>query len=68
MHHDTMKEKQKTKKILHSRIRKGVDSFMGIYLNPGSEAFRQAVTDDIYIDKTNMIRSEERRVGKECRL
>lgn len=28
---------------------------MGLYLNPGNEAFRQAVTDDIYIDKTDMI-------------
>ena len=28
---------------------------MGLYLNPGNEAFRQAVTDDIYIDKTKMI-------------
>lgn len=28
---------------------------MGIYLNPGNEPFRQAVTDDIYIDKTEMI-------------
>ena len=59
-----MKEKQKTKKILHSRIRKGVDSFMGIYLNPGSEAFRQAVTDDIYIDKTNMIALMNQRLNK----
>ena len=24
---------------------------MGLYLNPGNEAFRQAVTDDIFIDK-----------------
>lgn len=59
-----MKEKQKTKKILHSRIKKGVDSFMGIYLNPGSEAFRQAVTDDIYIDKTNMIALMNQRLNK----
>lgn len=28
---------------------------MGLYLNPGNEAFRQAVTDDIYVDKTKMI-------------
>ncbi len=28
---------------------------MGLYLNLGNEAFRQAVTDDIYIDKTKMI-------------
>lgn len=28
---------------------------MGLYLNPGNEAFRQAVSDDIYIDKTEMI-------------
>lgn len=28
---------------------------MGTYLNPGNEAFRQAVTDDIYVDKTGMI-------------
>ena len=27
---------------------------MGLYLNPGNEAFRQAVTDDIYIDKLNV--------------
>lgn len=28
---------------------------MGIYLNPGNKFFRQAVTDDIYVDKTEMI-------------
>lgn len=28
---------------------------MGLYLNPGNEAFQQAVTDDIYIDKTGLI-------------
>lgn len=28
---------------------------MGLYLNPDNEAFRQAVTDEIYIDKTGMI-------------
>lgn len=28
---------------------------MGQYLNPGNEAFRQAVTDDIYVDKTKLI-------------
>lgn len=28
---------------------------MGLYLNPGNESFGQAVTDDIYVDKTKMI-------------
>ena len=51
MHHDTMKEKQKTKKILHSRIRKGVDSFKGIYKNPGREAVPPAGKEQIYNGK-----------------
>ena len=29
---------------------------MGIYLNPGSYAFQEAVRSEIYIDKTAMIR------------
>lgn len=37
---------------------------MGIYLNPGNEAFRQAVTDEIYIDKTEMIALMNRRLNK----
>ena len=28
---------------------------MGIYLNPGSEKFRQAVNSEIYVDKTGLI-------------
>jgi len=37
---------------------------MGQYLNPGNEAFRQAVTDDIYIDKTEMIALMNQRIKK----
>lgn len=37
---------------------------MGIYLNPGNVFFRQAVTDDIYIDKTEMIAFVNRRINK----
>ena len=37
---------------------------MGVYLNPGNEAFRQAVTDDIYIDKTNMISIINQKLNK----
>ena len=28
---------------------------MGLYLDPGNDAFRIAVNDDIYVDKTGMI-------------
>lgn len=37
---------------------------MGIYLNPGNEAFRQAVTDEIYIDKTEMIALMNQKLNK----
>lgn len=37
---------------------------MGIYLNPGSEAFRQAVTDELYIDKTNLISAINKKINK----
>lgn len=37
---------------------------MGLYLNPGNEAFRQAVTDDIYVDKTAMIALMNRKLNK----
>jgi len=37
---------------------------MGQYLNPGNDAFRQAVTDDIYIDKTKMITLMNQKLNK----
>ena len=37
---------------------------MGLYLNPENEAFRQAVTDDIYIDKTKMIAIMNQKLNK----
>ena len=37
---------------------------MGLYLNPGNEAFRQAVTDDIYIDKTKLITLINQRLNR----
>ncbi len=37
---------------------------MGLYLNPGNEIFRQAVTSDIYIDKTDMITLTNKKLNK----
>ncbi|WP_286151961.1 AAA family ATPase [Sporofaciens musculi] len=37
---------------------------MGLYLNPGNDAFRQALSDDIYIDKTKMIALMNNRLNK----
>ena len=37
---------------------------MGLYLNPGNDAFRQAVSDEIYIDKTDMISIMNDRLNK----
>ncbi len=37
---------------------------MGLYLNPGNESFRQAITDDIYIDKTRMISLMNQKLNK----
>ncbi len=37
---------------------------MGLYLNPGNEAYRQAVTDDVYIDKTEMIALLNQKINK----
>lgn len=38
--------------------------YMGVYLNPGNEAFRQAVTDEIYVDKTKMISLMNKKLNK----
>ena len=51
---------------------------MGRFLNPGNKAFQKTLKSEIYVDKTMLLaytnkvigsdmRSEERRVGKECR-
>lgn len=40
---------------------------MGIYLNPGNEAFRISVNDDIYIDKSGMISYTNSKIGKRKR-
>lgn len=37
---------------------------MGLYLNPGNEAFRQAVNDELYIDKTNLISVINQKLNK----
>lgn len=37
---------------------------MGMYLNPGNEAFQEAVMDEIYIDKTNMISLINQRLNR----
>ena len=41
---------------------------MGIYLNPGGEAFEIAVKSDIYVDKTNMLAYLNSILGKEQRF
>lgn len=40
---------------------------MGVYLNPGNAAFRMAINDDIYIDKTELIKQTNHRLGKRNR-
>ena len=40
---------------------------MGVYLNPGNDAFVLAVNDDIYIDKTELIEKTNHRIGKRNR-
>ena len=40
---------------------------MGVYLNPGNDAFRMAINDDIYIDKTELIKLTNHRLGKRNR-
>jgi len=41
---------------------------MGLYLNPGNDAFAISVNDDIYIDKTGMIEVVNSRLGKRKRF
>ena len=40
---------------------------MGLYLNPGNDAFAISIYDDIYIDKTNLIDFTNSRIGKRKR-
>ena len=40
---------------------------MGLYLNPGNDAFRIAVNDDIYVDKSEMISFMNRKLNKNRR-
>lgn len=37
---------------------------MGLYVNPGNEAFRQAAADELYIDKTNLISQINQKLNK----
>lgn len=37
---------------------------MGIYLNPGNDAFQIAVNDDIYVDKSGLIAFVNSKIGK----
>jgi len=41
---------------------------MGIYLNPGNDAFRISVNDDIYIDKSGLIAFINSRIDKSKRF
>lgn len=40
---------------------------MGIYFNPGNDAFRISVYDDIYVDKSKLITFTNNRIGKRKR-
>ena len=37
---------------------------MGLYFNPENEAFRQAATDELYVDKTGMIALMNQKLNK----
>ena len=41
---------------------------MGIYLNPGNDAFRISVNDDIYVDKSGLISFVNSRINKRKRF
>lgn len=41
---------------------------MGIYLNPGNEAFQISVSSEIYVDKTELIAFVNRKIGQEKRF
>lgn len=41
---------------------------MGVYLNPGNDAFVMALRDDIYVDKTELIVHTNHRIGKRNRF
>lgn len=41
---------------------------MGIYLDPGNESFRSAISSDIYVDKTGLLEILNDRLGKEKRF
>lgn len=38
---------------------------MGIYLNPGNEAFAASVNSELYVDKTELIKYTNSRIGKD---
>ena len=40
---------------------------MGVYLNPGNDAFRMAIDDDIYVDKTELLTKTNHQIGKRNR-
>lgn len=41
---------------------------MGVYLNPGNDAFAISVNDDIYVDKSSLISFVNSRIGKRKRF
>ena len=41
---------------------------MGIYLNPGKLLFKEAVSSDIYVDKSGLIEYTNNAIGKEQKL
>ena len=41
---------------------------MGIYLNPGNEQFVVSVNSELYVDKTELIKYTNSRIGKDRAL
>ena len=40
---------------------------IGIYLNPGNEQFEVSVNSELYVDKTELIKYTNSRIGKAVR-
>ena len=53
-------------KTVNQTLIGGVDD-MGLYLNPGNDAFQIAINDDIYEDKTAMIAFTNSKLNKNKR-
>ena len=44
-------------------VTKQREAVMGVYLNPGNDAFAESLNSEIYVDKSNMIHYTNRVLG-----